>query len=112
MEALAADQRQRRALEADHRADERVDEDEQRELRAILTQPQPDSAVGHAISASGRPLRFAATIAACCSGAGGMSVVKAATNASTLPCWSAVLWRRSNPIVEIGLADSPRPHTD
>ena len=32
-EVVAADQRQRRALEADHRADERVDRDEQRELR-------------------------------------------------------------------------------
>ena len=29
MEVLAADQRQRRALEPDHRADECVDEDEQ-----------------------------------------------------------------------------------
>ena len=82
-EVLAADERQRRAFQADHRADERVDRDQQRELRAVLAQPQPDLRCGHATSASGRPLRLAATIAACCSGAGGMSLVSACTNASS-----------------------------
>ena len=72
-EVLAPDQRQRRALEADHRADERVDGDQQRELRGVLAQPEPDRRGAHATSASGRPARLAATIAACCSGAGGMS---------------------------------------
>jgi hypothetical protein len=37
-----ADQRQRRALEADHRPDEGVDSDEQRELREVLAQAEPD----------------------------------------------------------------------
>ena len=73
LEVVAADERQRRALEADHRADEGVDGDEQRELRGVLAQPQPDGGGGHATSATGRPVRLAATISAWCSGAGGMS---------------------------------------
>ena len=36
----------------------------------------------------------------------------AATQASSSANWSARLWRRSKPTVEIGLADSPRPQTD
>ena len=38
VEVLSADERQRRALEADHHADEGVDRDEQRELRGVLAQ--------------------------------------------------------------------------
>ena len=48
-EVVAADQRQRRALEADHRADERVDRDQQRELRGVLAQPELDRRRGHAL---------------------------------------------------------------
>ena len=73
VEVLAADQRQRRALEPDHRADEGVDRDQQRELRGVLAQPEPDRAAVTRPAASGRPMRLAATIAAWCSGAGGMS---------------------------------------
>ena len=43
------------------------------------------------------------TIAACCSGAGGMSRISASTNASSESNCSAVLWRRSKPIVETGV---------
>jgi hypothetical protein len=112
VELLAADKRQRRALEADHRADERVDGHQQRELRGVLAQPEADLRAAHATSASGRPARLAATIAACCSGLGGMSCTRAFTKASSSPCCSATLWRRSKPIVEAGLADRPRPQTE
>ena len=43
-----ADERQRRAFQADHHADERVDRDEQRELRGVLAQPEADRRRGHA----------------------------------------------------------------
>ena len=49
-EVLAADQRQRRALQADHRADERVDRDQERELRGVLAQPELDAARGHDVA--------------------------------------------------------------
>ena len=79
----------------------------------VLAQPEADRRrVLTLTSASGRPQRLAATIAACCSGAGGMSRTSAWTNASSESSCSAGLWRRSNPIVEIGLADRPRPHTE
>src|SRR5439155_18829670 len=112
MELVAADERQRRTLQAHHRADERVDRDQQRELRRVLAQPEADRPRAHATSAIGRPVRFAATIATCCSGAAGMSRSSASTNESSSECRSARLWRRSKPIVEAGLADSPRPQTD
>src|SRR5215208_4415989 len=60
---------------------------------------------------SGRPARFAATISACCC-VGGMSSAREAANAYSESNWSALLWRRSNPIVETGLAESPRPQTE
>ena len=101
VEVVAPDQRQRRALEADHRADEGVDRDEQRELRDVLAQPELDRAGRsprpQGLATSRRPERLAATIAACCSGAGGMSLVRAATNSSSEENCSAVLWRRSKP---------------
>ena len=68
-----ADERQGRALEPDHRADEGVDRDEQRELREVLAQSEFDPALAHRLALSGRPARFAATISAWRSGAGGMS---------------------------------------
>jgi hypothetical protein len=47
VELLAPDQRQRRALQADHRADEGVDGEQQRELRQVLAQPEPRMPSGH-----------------------------------------------------------------
>jgi hypothetical protein len=47
VELVASDQRQRRALEADHRADEHVDCDQQRELRKVLAQPKLRMPSGH-----------------------------------------------------------------
>jgi hypothetical protein len=99
-EVLAPDEWQRRALKADHRADERVDGDQQGELREVLAQ----SEAGHA--------RLAATIVACSAGAGGRFSSCAFTNASSDSNCSARLWRRSKPTVELGLPDSPRPHTE
>ena len=70
LEVLLADQRQDRSLEADHRADERVDPDEQRELAGVRAQAELNVAHAGMLVA---PLRFAATISACCGGAGGRS---------------------------------------
>src|SRR5204862_5348604 len=47
MKLLLGDRRKDRALEADHRADERVDDDEQRELREVRAEPEPNDATGH-----------------------------------------------------------------
>jgi hypothetical protein len=41
-----------------------------------------------------------------------MSFTSAATNASSSSKASARLCRRSKPTLDIGLDDSPRPHTD
>jgi hypothetical protein len=41
-----------------------------------------------------------------------MSRISACTNSSSEENWTARLWRRSKPIVEIGLPDSPRPQTE
>ena len=112
-EVVAADQRQGRALEADHRADEGVDRDQQRELRAVLAQPEPDAALGSralgerpagAVGGDDRRLLLGRR----------RDVARSApsTNASSESNCSAGLWRRSKPIVEAGLADSPRPQTE
>ena len=61
MEVVLADQRQHAALQPHHRADERVQADEQAELRGVRAQPEPDGA--HARAAA-IPARFALTIAA------------------------------------------------
>ena len=61
MEVVLADQRQHAALQPHHRADERVQADEQAELRGVRAQPEPDAA--HARAAA-IPARFALTIAA------------------------------------------------
>src|SRR5205814_1428724 len=91
VEVVAPHERQRRALEADHRADERVDRDQQRELRGVLSQAEANARSAHATSATGRPARLVATMAAWCSGAGGMSHSSASTNASSSGCCSARL---------------------
>jgi hypothetical protein len=47
-EVLLPDERQRRALEPDHRSHERVDGDQQRELGGVLAQPELDGGrLGH-----------------------------------------------------------------
>jgi len=51
-------------------------------------------------------------ISPCCGGAGGMSFTSASTKDSSESNWSALLLRRSNPIVEAGFADRPRPQTE
>ena len=61
MEVVLADQRQHAPLEPDHCPNERVEPDEQAELRSVRAQPEPDAA--HARAAA-IPARFALTIAA------------------------------------------------
>jgi hypothetical protein len=41
-----------------------------------------------------------------------MSLTSASANASSESNRSALLWRRSKPIVDAGLADRPRPQTE
>ena len=75
--------------------------------------PRLDGRAAHATSASGRPARLAATIAACCAGAGGMSCEQRGDERVLgVGVCSARLWRRSKPIVETGFADRPRPQTE
>ena len=50
---LLGDRRQDAALHADHRADEGVDDDEQRELREVLAQAEADVAHGAAARGPG-----------------------------------------------------------
>ena len=82
--SLAADERQRRALEPDHRADERVDRDQQRELRerSRAARAGRGAAVTRCGRAAGRRgwRRRSRPAAA---GAGGMSSSSASTNASS-----------------------------
>ena len=60
----------------------------------------------------GSPERFAATISACRSGTGGMSLRTASTKSSSVLAVSAVLLWRSNQMVEAGLPESPRAQTE
>src|SRR5581483_4162355 len=105
-EILLADQRQHAALEPDHRADKRVQRDEQRELACVRAQPEPDRR-RHAVVGT-VPTRFAATIRSCPAGRGGRSVTRASANASTSTRPSSGLWVRSNPIEENGFPERPR----
>ena len=61
MEVLLADERQHAPLQPYQRADERVQADEQAELRGVRAQPEPGAAHARAVTI---PARFAATIAA------------------------------------------------
>ena len=61
MEVLLADQRQHAPLQPHQRADERVQPNEQAELRGVRAQPEPDAAHARAVAI---PARFAPTIAA------------------------------------------------
>ena len=103
-----ADERQHAALQADHRADERVQADEQAELarrsRAARAAPSPLMRGRAAV-----PLRFAATISACPAGAGGISTSSASRERVRVAVRSSGLWRRSKPIDEKGLPESAAP---
>ena len=61
-EVSRSDDRQGRALEPDHRADERVDDDQQGELREVLAQPELDPAGAQGTAPSTRPARLAARL--------------------------------------------------
>src|SRR5437588_2279048 len=94
-----------------------LDVDEQRGPDDVGGDPREHDALGDRVhrqrtSVTAWPARLAATISACCAGAGGTSWSSASTNASSESNCNAALCRRSNPIVEEGLADNPRPHSD
>src|SRR5215216_3129804 len=92
-----------------------LDVDEQRRPDDVRGDPGDHDAPGERIHGYRRttlPERFAATISAWCSGAGGMSFSRLSTKASSEPSWRALLLRRSKPIVEAGLPDSRRPQTE
>jgi hypothetical protein len=95
-ELLLAQERQHRPLQADHGADEGIQDDEQRELRKILPRP------GRLLVAQIRR-RF------CSAGSGGRSASTKRTKSSFDRCCSARLKRRSKPIVEPGLPLNPLP---
>ena len=64
-EFLLPEEREHRAFQAHHRADEAVQEDEERELREVLPQPQP-----HPVHS---PMRLRRRFSAKASGCGGRS---------------------------------------
>ena len=62
-ELVLADERKHAPLEADHRADERVQRNEESELTRVRPKPEANGAGRH-LRAGESPLRLAATIAA------------------------------------------------
>src|SRR5262249_4286693 len=100
-EFLLAQERQHGPLQAHHGANERVQDDEQRELREVLPQSEPQ--VAHV------PVRLRRRIAAKASGWGGRSARTKSTNSALDRAWSAGLKRRSKPIVEPGFPLRPLP---
>src|SRR5438105_15182754 len=109
MEVVLTDERQHAPLQPYQRADERIEPDEQAELRGVRAQPQPNNTHARAVA---MPERLAATIAAWSAGGGGTSPSSSRTNVSTSGAPAAWLWSRSNPIVENGLPESARPQTE
>src|SRR5438093_11150633 len=101
-ELLLAQEWQHRPLQAYHRADEGVQDDEERELREVLPQSEPQFA--HS------PLRLRRRFSAKASGCGGRSARTNSTNSDFEVRRSAGLKRRSKPIVDPGFPLSPLPH--
>ena len=114
-EFFRADQRHDGALDADHAADEGVDQHQQRELPPVGFEAERDftrlSSARHRGAPAAKPA-FAARVRAASGGGGGMSAVMASTNTSSSSIRNALLKRFSNPIVEVGLPLSERPQTD
>src|SRR5262249_49676960 len=102
------DEGQHAPLEPDHRPDQRIDADQQRELARVRPQAQPRT---HARAAA-VPRRFAATIAAWSAGGGGSPTSRPRATASASAWARARLCARSKPIAENGCEDSPRPQTE
>src|ERR1051326_6664381 len=107
-ELFPGDDRQDRPLETNHRADERVHDDEQRELLPVRSKAERNGC--H--TPAGKLPRFAARVAAAFGGAGGMSRTIAATNVPSSSIANVLLKRRSNPMVDTGLALNARPQTE
>src|SRR5262249_25926907 len=89
-------------LQTNQGADERIQDDEQRELREVLPQSEPHFA--HV------PVKLRRRFSAKTSGWGGRSARTNSTNSSFDRAWSAGLKRRSEPMVEPGLPLRPSPH--
>src|SRR5205823_3566466 len=109
-EVTLADQRQHASLQADHRADERVEPDENRELAGVRAQSELHRRA-HA-GAPTVPERLAATIDFWSAGGGGASASNSSANASGSSIESSGLRARSKPIEENGLPERPRPQTE
>ena len=109
-EVLLADERQHAALEPDHRADERVQRDEQAELARVRAQPEPN--VGHALDCG--PAGAVGGDDRRLTGGGGRHVgeQRLARSCPTSVSASAWLCVRSNPIEENGLPERARPQTE
>src|SRR5687768_1307727 len=117
MKLLLGDRRKNAALHADHRADERIDDDEQCELREVLPQSQTDrwTTVGnhvhpHARVPTSSSPRLNARTRSISTGFGGTSA-SASINASRSR-ESMVFQRFSNPMVLVGFPLRPTPQTD
>src|SRR4029077_991729 len=80
LEVVFADERQNAALESDHAAHERVESNEERELRRVLAQTERWRAAHRGVGEA--PRRLSATIASCSRGRGGVSCSSASANAS------------------------------
>src|SRR5205823_3680566 len=108
---------QDRALQTDHRADERVDDDEQRELRGVLAQAQTDRRTAvqnrgrsHVPAPASSCPRLKARTRSISAGLGGTS-----ETASMNPCLSSdsiEFQRFSNASVLVGFPLRPAPHTE
>src|SRR5712692_831643 len=90
-EVLLADERQDAPLEADQRPDERVQANEEGELRRVRPQPEANRARSHRRTAAA-PRLFAATISAWSAGGGGTSTRSARANDSASSSSSARLF--------------------
>src|SRR5262249_559846 len=116
MEFLRANQRDARAFDGYHPADKGVDQNQKRELLPIRAQAEVDGRARQITrrhsAAAGIVPELIARIRAACGGAGGTSASMACTKASSSSIRSALLYRRSNPIVDTRLPLRLRPQTE
>ena len=116
MEFLRANQRDDGAFDAHHAADKGVDQNQKRELLPIGAQPEVDGRARQIMrrhsAAAGIVPELIARIRAACGGAGGTSASMACTKASSSSIRSALLYRRSNPIVDAALPLRLRPQIE
>ena len=109
VEVLLGDRRQDASLHPDHRADEGIDEDEQRELREVLAQAEANCRRVHAAGSSAP--RLARKIASISAGFGGTSA-SASTNSPRDLRRGSGFHRFSKAMVLDGLPLIPAPQTE